>query len=149
MPLAISVNKKYFPALSKLDSLLSFHRSGLGNLKPAGGGPDGVADRKQEVEKAARGIEFEFRRRRYGEKVVEGRLRATSMVKGFVDAMMVVLVAIIVEGVVYFEVRFDEACRIFKVIHAILLVKMRELQSPPRTSGISNKLLKRLKISLE
>lgn len=43
MPLAISVKRKYFPALSNDDSLLWSHRSGLGNLKPAGGGPEGVA----------------------------------------------------------------------------------------------------------
>lgn len=43
IPLNISVKRKYLPALSKLDSLLSSHRSGLANLNPAGGGPDGVA----------------------------------------------------------------------------------------------------------
>lgn len=43
IPRTISLNKKYFPALSNDDSLLWSHRSGFGSLKFAGGGPEGVA----------------------------------------------------------------------------------------------------------
>jgi hypothetical protein len=42
------------PALSNALSLLSSHRRTRGRRKPFGGGPDGVASRRDEVEKVAR-----------------------------------------------------------------------------------------------
>ena len=45
--------RKYVPALSNDDSLPSSHLSLRGSLKPAGGGPAGVALRKAEEENAA------------------------------------------------------------------------------------------------
>lgn len=56
IPRNISVNRKYLPALSKEDSLLSSQRSLVGNLKPCGGGPAGVAAREALEEKAATGV---------------------------------------------------------------------------------------------
>jgi hypothetical protein len=53
MPRAISVIRKYFPALSNDDSFPSSHLSCRGNLKPFGGGPVGVAERVEDVEKGA------------------------------------------------------------------------------------------------
>jgi hypothetical protein len=55
IPLNNSVKRKYLPALSRMFSLLSSHRSFRGNRKPAGGGPAGVAERRAEVEKVAEG----------------------------------------------------------------------------------------------
>ena len=57
MPRAISVNKKYLPALSKALSVSSSHVFCLGNRKPFGGGPAGVARLILDVENAAQGIE--------------------------------------------------------------------------------------------
>jgi len=77
------------PALSSEDSLLSSHRSGRFSRKPAGGGPEGVAALKDEVENAARvvgeGLNF-----RVGDNNVVGRARTISMVMGFVVAIGVV-----------------------------------------------------------
>jgi len=56
MPLSISVIRKYFPALSKVLSLLSSHLLALGKRKFEGGGPAGVAGRAAVVEKKARGV---------------------------------------------------------------------------------------------
>ncbi len=53
IPRIISPRRKYFPALSKADSLLSSHRSFLASLKPEGGGPAGVAARSALEEKVA------------------------------------------------------------------------------------------------
>lgn len=53
MPRIISVRRKYLPALSIADSLLSSQRSFRGSRKPCGGGPAGVAAREAEEEKAA------------------------------------------------------------------------------------------------
>ena len=53
MPRIISVRRKYLPALSRADSLLSSHRSFRGRRKPCGGGPAGVAAREEEDENAA------------------------------------------------------------------------------------------------
>ena len=86
------------PALSNVDSLLSSHRSGLCRRKPGGGGPDGVAYRRAEVEKAARDevlgangrVEFASRD--------AGRQRTTSIVRGFADAMLLLLVASLENG---------------------------------------------------
>lgn len=91
IPLAISVKRKYFPALSNVDSLLSSHLAGLGNRKPAGGGPDGVAARKLVEEKAATGLKVGLMVRAVLESLTGGRLRATSIVNGFADAVMVLL----------------------------------------------------------
>jgi hypothetical protein len=94
IPLAISVKRKYLPALSSEDSLLSSHLSGLGNRKPGGGGPDGVAyARRVLVENAARGIEEGATGRTACKSLAVGRLRATSIVKGFADAIVWLLVA--------------------------------------------------------
>lgn len=77
------------PALSREDSLLSSHRSGLGRRKPAGGGPEGVACRRAVVEKAAaRPAVAGVRGRRVADRTVAGRPRATSIVKGFADAIV-------------------------------------------------------------
>lgn len=93
IPRAISVKRKYLPALSKEDSLLSSHLSGFGNRKPGGGGPEGVAyARKILVENAARGLEGASGRTAF-ESLTVGRFRATSIVKGFADAMVKLLVA--------------------------------------------------------
>lgn len=54
MPLNISVNRKYFPALSRAPSAPgSSHLAGFGILKPAGGGPEGSAERREEELKVA------------------------------------------------------------------------------------------------
>ena len=45
--------RKYFPALSNELSLPSSHCSFRGNRNPCGGGPAGVAQRKEDEEKAA------------------------------------------------------------------------------------------------
>jgi len=82
------------PALSNEDSLLSFHRSGFGNRKPGGGGPEGVAyARSMLVENAASGLEEHANGRIALENLAVGRLRATSIVKGFADAIVWLLVA--------------------------------------------------------
>lgn len=52
MPRNISMSKKYLPARSNAPSPSS-HRFGLGNRKPGGGGPAGVAARGRVVEKKA------------------------------------------------------------------------------------------------
>jgi hypothetical protein len=70
--------------------LLSSHRSGRFSRKPAGGGPDGVAALKDEVENAAR-VDGEEGNLRVCERSVVGRARTTSIVMGFVVAMLVVL----------------------------------------------------------
>lgn len=94
IPRAISVKRKYFPALSSEDSLLSSHLSGFGNRKPGGGGPEGVAyARRVLVEKAGKGLEETARGRTALESLAAGRLRATSIVKGFADAIVWLLVA--------------------------------------------------------
>jgi hypothetical protein len=94
MPLAISVKRKYFPALSNADSLLWSHLSGFGNLKPAGGGPEGVAyDLNPVVARAARGEVADVRGRALLRRAAVGRLRATSMLRGLVDAIVRKLVA--------------------------------------------------------
>ena len=81
------------PALSNDDSLLSSHLSGRLIRKPAGGGPDGVAERKPEVENATSALVEGVKVRTELESLAVGRLRATSMVKGFADAIVVLLVA--------------------------------------------------------
>jgi hypothetical protein len=94
IPRAISVRRKYLPALSNEDSLLSSHRSGFGNRKPGGGGPEGVAyARSMLVENAASGLEEHANGRIALENLAVGRLRATSIVKGFADAIVWLLVA--------------------------------------------------------
>jgi len=80
--------RKYFPALSIVLSLLSFHLTGFGSLKPGGGGPAGVALRNWEVEKVALDATGVNVRIVEAVKVVNGRLRATSIVMGFVVAIV-------------------------------------------------------------
>lgn len=101
--------RKYFPALSSEDSLLSSHRSGLDRRKPGGGGPEGVAWRTEVVENAAaRAAGESGRRLADSDSVAAGRLRAASIVKGFADAIVLRPVAEWVEGIVV-EVRFRGA----------------------------------------
>ena len=86
MPRAISVRRKYLPALSRDDSLLSSHRSFRGSRKPWGGGPAGVAARRDVLVKVADGIVV-----RVGSKAVRGieagRARA-SVARDRAEAMM-------------------------------------------------------------
>ena len=56
MPRSISVRRKYLPALSREDSLPSSQRSFRGSRKPWGGGPAGVAARREVLVKVADGI---------------------------------------------------------------------------------------------
>lgn len=56
MPRAISVRRKYLPALSREDSLPSSQRSFRGSRKPWGGGPAGVAARREVLVNVADGI---------------------------------------------------------------------------------------------
>lgn len=56
MPRAISVRRKYLPALSREDSLPSSQRSFRGSRNPWGGGPAGVAPRREVLVKVADGI---------------------------------------------------------------------------------------------
>ena len=56
MPRSISVRRKYLPALSREDSLPSSQRSFRGSRKPWGGGPAGVAARRDVLAKVADGI---------------------------------------------------------------------------------------------
>ena len=67
MPRQISVMRKYLPALSREDSLPSSHRSSLGSRKPLGGGPAGVAARRDVLVKVADGTVV-----RVGRKAVRG-----------------------------------------------------------------------------
>lgn len=77
------------PALSSEDSLLSSHRSGLDSRKPGGGGPEGVACRRAVVENAAaRPAVAGVSGRRVADSTAAERLRATSIVKGFADAIV-------------------------------------------------------------
>ncbi len=62
MPRIISVNRKYWPALSSALSLLSCHRRGRGRRKPDGGGPDEMACWMGVVEKALAVIVADDRR---------------------------------------------------------------------------------------
>jgi hypothetical protein len=74
--------------------LLSSHLSGFGNRKPGGGGPEGVAyARRVLVENAARELEGGANVRTALESLAVGRRRATSIVKGFADAIVWFLVA--------------------------------------------------------
>lgn len=81
------------PALSNADSLLSSHLSGRFSRKPGGGGPEGVAYRRAEVEKAAREEVVGVNVRAELASRDAGRLRTTSIVMGFADAMLWLLVA--------------------------------------------------------
>ena len=85
IPRIISVMRKYLPALSNVLSLLSSHRSGLGNRKPCGGGPLGVADRGEDVENATVGVVLEARTAAMG--VENGRAR-TNAVRDLAEAML-------------------------------------------------------------
>lgn len=85
MPLAISVIKKYFEALSSAFSCPGeSHRSGLGTRKPAGGGPEGRAARRLLVEKVARGVARAVKGREEGTaaRVSVARVRVVAMVYG-------------------------------------------------------------------
>ena len=87
MPRSISVSRKYLPALSREDSVPSSQRSFRGSRKPWGGGPAGVAARRDVLVKVADSIVV----RGIGKTVrgIEvGRAR-TSIVKERAEAMMV------------------------------------------------------------
>lgn len=79
------------PALSKELSLLSYHLSFRGSLKPCGGGPTGVAEREAEEEKAAvagRGqVALRVEMRALAEEDIERLLRA-SIVRDLVEAIL-------------------------------------------------------------
>ena len=86
-----SVMRKYLPALSNALSFCSSHLSFRGNLKPEGGGPAGVAGRREDVEKAAEKVAQSW----YGLDMAQigpetacaqGRERTTAM-RDLVDAM--------------------------------------------------------------
>jgi len=86
------MSKKYLPARSNAPSPSS-HRLGLGNRKPGGGGPAGVAARDRVVEKKAT-VAGEGRRpdANCGDRrsVAAGRLRA-NIVNGFALAIVSVV----------------------------------------------------------
>ena len=90
MPRNISVRRKYFPALSIEDSLPSSQRSFRGSRKPWGGGPAGVALRREALLKVADGIVV-----RVARKVLRGaevgRARAR-IIRERAEAMVVSIV---------------------------------------------------------
>ena len=67
MPRTISARRKYLPALSREDSWPSSQRFSRGSRKPLGGGPAGVAARREVLVKVADGIAVRMAR-----KVVKG-----------------------------------------------------------------------------
>ena len=87
MPRSISVRRKYLPALSREDSLPSSQRSFDGSRKPWGGGPAGVAARREVLVKEADGIFVRVARKALRGMVV-GRARV-SIVKERAEAMVV------------------------------------------------------------
>lgn len=87
MPRSISVRRKYLPALSSEVSLPSSQRSFRGSRNPWGGGPAGVAARREVLVKVADGIvERVARKALKGMEV--GRARA-SIVRERAEAMVV------------------------------------------------------------
>lgn len=87
MPRRISVRRKYLPALSREDSLLSSQRFIRGSRKPLGGGPAGSAARREVLVKVADGIVVRAARNAVRGTEV-GRTRV-SIVRGRADAMAV------------------------------------------------------------
>ena len=87
MPLAISVIRKYVPALSSVDTLLSFQRSLGGSRNPAGGGPLGVAWCRALLEKAVMGDANGRRRREALLEEATGLLRPARALTDRTDAM--------------------------------------------------------------
>jgi hypothetical protein len=66
----------------------------LGNRKPAGGGPEGVAYARRPIDDNAEiGVVAGAKARIEWGSLAVGRLRTTSMVKGFIDAIVWLLVA--------------------------------------------------------
>ena len=90
MPRNISVRRKYFPALSIEDSLPSSQRSFRGSRKPWGGGPAGVAPRREALLKVADGIVVRVARKALRGAEV-GRARA-SIIRERAEAMAVSIV---------------------------------------------------------
>ena len=86
MPRSISVRRKYLPALSREDSLPSSQRSFRGSRKPWGGGPAGVAARREALVKVADGIVVRVARKAVRGMEV-GRARA-SIVRERAGAMV-------------------------------------------------------------
>lgn len=86
MPLNISVNKKKRPAWSSALSLLSSHLCGLGRRKFEGGGPEGVAYVRGDVEKAATKGDGEAAKAR--DERISWALGRQSMVSGLVEAIV-------------------------------------------------------------
>ena len=78
MPRTISVRRKYLPALSREDSLPSSQRSFRGSRKPWGGGPAGVAARREVLVKVADGIVVRAVRKAF-RGVEVGRTRASAV----------------------------------------------------------------------
>ena len=89
MPRSISVMRKYLPALSREVSFPSSQRSFRGSRKPWGGGPTGVAPRRDVLVKVADGIVVRAARRTVRGTEV-GRTRA-SEIRERADAMVTVV----------------------------------------------------------
>lgn len=89
MPRSISVRRKYLPALSRADSLPSSQRSFRGSRNPWGGGPAGVAARREVLVKVADGIVVRVARKAVRGMEV-GRARA-SIVRERAEDMVVVV----------------------------------------------------------
>lgn len=87
MPRSISVRRKYLPALSSEVSLPSSQRSFRGSRNPWGGGPAGVAARREVLVKVADGIVERVARKALKGMDV-GRARA-SIVRERAEAMVV------------------------------------------------------------
>jgi hypothetical protein len=78
-------------------SFLPSHLSGFAILKPGGGGPAGVAARRLLVENVARAPVAGAKVRTEFASLAVGRLRTTSIVRGFVDAIVWLLVVEVAE----------------------------------------------------
>lgn len=87
MPRSISVRRKYLPALSREDSLPSSQRSFRASRKPWGGGPAGVAARRDVLVKVAVGVFVRVVRKAVRGTEV-GRARA-NIVRERAEAMVV------------------------------------------------------------
>lgn len=91
MPRAISVRRKYLPALSIALSLPSSQRSLRGRRKPWGGGPAGVAARREDEVNVAAGDVVRAEQSAAVRGVNVGRVARASTVSERVDAMMIVV----------------------------------------------------------
>jgi len=84
--------------MSNVDSVVSSHFLGAGNRNPAGGGPDGVAYARRPIDGSAyNGLVVGVNVRTELISDAAGRLRATSIVKGLVAAIVWLLVAVLLK----------------------------------------------------